>query len=267
MRRLVTLLALALAWITSPGALAQSVTKVADTACSTSTTTCTASITASVPAGSFLIVVISTQTNPSSKPVLADNATTTNCSGAYPTNAFPYVYAYTAVAVCASTSGAMTSGTTCGSGGTTQCAITLTDTGSYYWTMQAYVVSGVTGYDKAGVQVTGTTFTNGSPTSFATSPTLGYTSEWALGIIALGTGATSDSMASYTGGYASIGSRVGATNRPEFFLAAQTLTSGTATLGATPTITTKNFNSVVLLFPTTGASRLGCVGLLLGAGC
>jgi len=269
MRQVFALLALAIAWMSAPDASAQTVTKVADVTCTTSATTCTAPITAAVPAGSFLVVVVVDQTTPSSKPAIADNAATTNCSGAYPTNAFPNVYSYIAVAVCASTSGAMTSGTTCGSGGTTQCAITITDTGSYYWAIQAYIVSGLVGYDKAGAQVTGTTLTNGLPTTFAASPGLGYSSEWALGIIALGTGATSDSMASYTGGFSSIGARVaGATNRPEFVLSARTLTNGTATLGATPTAnSTHNYNSVVLLFQTAATFRLGCFGLLLGAGC
>jgi|GEM_PF-5406204 len=256
MRRAITLLALALGCLSAP-AHAVTATQVAGSPCGTSATTCTATATANVPAGSYVLVVGAFGTGNNGTITVTDNGG--NCT-AYTTvakassnNATPFV------AVCPSTTAALASGT--GSFTATSSST------SNVWVLTAWVLSGVSGVDKAGTAVAGT-MTSGTATSFATTPALSYSSEWALGLVAVGNGGAADSLGAYTGGFAAFGSINGGNSRPELFLSAQTLTSGTATLGATPTVAaSRNDNAITVLFIPTGAARKGCFGLLLGAGC
>jgi len=266
--RILAGLVLALAWLSAP-AHAVTATLVASGSCTAVATSCTVNVTADVPTGSFLVAIATVQSSLAIAVTFSDNAATPNCGGAYVLAAKPSLNNGTpAVFYCAATTTAMSSGTTCGSG-STQCAFTATTSGSVDWAIQVYAISGIAGFDKAGFPMTGT-WTSGAATTFATTPTLGHSSEWALSIVAVGAGAAADTMTSFTGAFSPIGwLAAGATNKPEFFLSAQTLTSGLATSGATPTSSAgRAYNSIVLLFLTTGSSQCGNSGgiLLLGLG-
>ena len=247
---------IALLWCAAP-AHAVTPTLVASGSCSTSTASCTITATANVATGSFVVVVGTYATSNNGTISVTDSAA--NCTTyvtvakASSTNGTPFA------AVCAFAGTALTSGT-----GTFTAT---TSAGSSYWAMQAYTVTGLASFDKSGTAVSGT-WTTATATSFAATLPLGYTSEWALGIVSVGNGAVTDSLGSYSGGFASIGSLTAAA-RPELFLSSQTLTSGTTTIGATPTsAASRAFNSVTLLFATNGSTQCGNAGamLLLGIG-
>lgn len=240
MRSFRALLALPLALWGLP-AHAATVTQVATAACTTAVSSCTATLSSNVSAGSVLLVVGTFGTSTGTY-TFADSASDTfaSCGKASSNNGTPFA------AIVASSAG-MASGT-----GT----VTVTNgSASNKWAIQVFTVTGITGVcDAIGTAVTGT-WTSGSATTFATSPALHYSSEWVLSVVSVQAGAAADIMASYTGGYTATSSYTTGTNDPEQFLSSQTLTSGTATAGGTPTSSAgRNYNAVVFTFPNSGST-------------
>ena len=273
--KLLTLLFAALMLWTAAPAQAMTLTPIAAVGCNTASSSCTVNVSASVPAGSNIVLVaVTTAYDANTDFTAADNAATPNCGGAYATK-----IAYNAatgndfvVATCMNTVGALTSGATCGASGTTQCGFTMTHaTGSSNrWVLFAYAATGInTTTPFAGFgTVVSATWTSGAPLpTVPTSAPLAWSSEDAVGMIGNVTAASTDTMTGYTGGYVSLTSSVQGT--VEMFLARQTLTTGTATLGATPTSSAaRNYAAVVAMFVNSGATPLssGQWRSLLGVG-
>ena len=274
MRRFAILLAGLLLWW-GPAAAAMTLTPIGAVGCNTASSSCTVNVSASVAAGSNIVLIaVTTAYDANTDFTAADNAATPNCGGAYATK-----IAYNAatgndfvVATCMNTVGALTSGATCGAGGTTQCGFTMTHaTGSSNrWVLFAYAATGInTTTPFAGFgTVVSATWTSGAPLpTVPTSAPLAWSSEDAVGMIGNITTASTDTMTGYTGGYTALTSSVQGTI--EMFLARQTLTAGTATLGATPTSSAaRNYAAVVAMFVNSGTASLsgGTSRALIGVG-
>ncbi len=248
-----------LPWFAAPAQAAVTYASAGSTTCAAASS-CTVTLSQSIAAGSYVLVLSNTGSNINGFTITAaDNAS--NCGSAYMAL---YTNSNTNSSIiaraCFSTTNAMTTGNT----------ITVTSSaGTPQFTVTVLVVSGSNAtFDKAGTNVTGT-YTNGAVTTFATSPTPGYTSESALAIVAANVTATSDSMGTITGGYSSVVS-LPENSKAGMFVYSQTLTAGTATLGGTISTTTSGrlFNSVVLLIPTSGVTTTcSHARTLTGVGC
>ena len=216
--------------------------------CNSAANSCALTVTSTVATGSATLLVATLSSNSiSSAPTVSDSAG--NCSGytvQYVSNAKGTVV----VAWCAAT-------TTSLSGGSS--TITVTYSGATQkFSMAAFTVSGfntATPFHTQGTDVAAT-WTSGTPISASASPALLYTPEYALVVVGVSSApGTTDSLGSVTGGYASVGtSGGGAQFSPEQFIFGQTISTGTATFGATPTASAAgSYNAQVFMFPSAGA--------------
>jgi len=257
MRRAPALLAPCLAWLCAPASATAAVTKtlVGNAICATSAVSCTGTFSTAVAAGSLVEVEVTVdglaQSYVFSITDSAGNSYTGAGSGGKTTlvssNNGSIIVGY-----AASTTTALTTSST----------FTVSNpSNSFPYIMQAYVIAGVSGLGGIGTATTGT-WTSGTSTTFATTPMLNHSTEYADAVVAVAVGGISDSMGGYSGGFSPVGAIVSANvNRPEMFIAGQTVTSGTATLVATPTSSaSRNYSSIILYWLPTGAAKVGCGG-------
>jgi len=214
--------------------------------CTTAVNSCATTVTSTVSTGSGVLLVSTLSSiSITSAPTVTDSAGN-SYTVQYVTNSKGTLV----VAWCASTTAALT-------GGTSTITVTSSSTTQYFATA-AFTVSGFNTsipFDKQGTDVAAN-MSNGTAISGPTSPALLYTSEYALVVVGVGAPpSTGTALSSVTGGYSLVANTGGPTAyRPEQWIYGQTLTTGTATFGATPTISaTAGYNAQVFMFPTAGA--------------
>ena len=250
-------------WCVSP-AHAMTLTAIGETACNTSANTCSTTATGSVASGGTTLVVATVNYSAPTAIVVSDSAG--NCSSAYTTqtaNMTSGGFSTTVVAWCTVTSAAITSGTT---------TFTMSYTGTAEpLLVAAYSVTGnaqTTFFDQQATKVTGQ-WTSGTAVTGSTSPALAWSSEDAIVVTTFSAGATTDSIGTYTGGYASANAfPATASNRPEMWVAKRTVTSGTAQVGFTPTLSASKYGlTQIFMFVNSGALSLGGrTRMLMGVG-
>jgi hypothetical protein len=255
MRRALALLA-ALA-LSLPGAAQATVTKtpVGTANCATAATSCTGTFTTSIAAGSIVEIEVMVDGLAQSYVFsITDNAgnTYTGPASGGKTTLANYNNASLVMGYTLSTIYALTSSST----------FTVTTSGSTFpFAVSAYVLTGVSGIDSVSTAVNGT-WTSGSANTFATTPTMRYSSDYADAIIGAVTYPT-DTLGSYSGGFSSVNANISAgANRPSLFISGQTMTSGTATLVATPSSggSARTYTSVIIMWRVAGSVRVGCGG-------
>jgi hypothetical protein len=256
MRRLAAFAALCLASAALPAHATVTKTLVGSGTCVTAAASCTGNFTTTVAAGSIVEIEITVGGLAQSYVFSitdsggnayggagsgASNKTTLNSA-----NNASLVMGYTL-----STTAGLTSAST---------FTVTTSVSTFTYVMQAFVLTGVSRIGSVGASVNGT-WTSGSPNTFATTPTLGYSSEYADAIIG-GLGNTADTMGTYANGFAAVSSiTTSSSNRGVMFISGQTVTSGTATLVATPTSSAgRVYSSIIIYWVVTGAVKIGCGG-------
>ena len=253
---------IALLWCASP-AHGLTLTAIGETACNTSANTCSTTATGSVASGGTTLVVATVNYSAPTAIVVSDSAG--NCSSAYTTqtaNMTSGGFSTTVVAWCTVTSAAITSGTT---------TFTMSYTGTAEpLLVAAYSVTGnaqTTFFDQQATKVTGQ-WTSGTAVTGSTSPTLAWSSEDAIVVTTIYNSATTNTIGTYTGGYASVSAFPNTSVRPGLSVARQTVTSGTAQVGFTPTLSASEYGlTQIFMFVNSGALSLGGRSrMLMGVG-
>ena len=253
MKRIASLFALAFLALAGPVSASVSMSSIggwADiTAVNTYTTT---AVTGSVSVGGS-VVVAAYIPNPTGVGGFVIQDSSGNCSNDYSiqNTANTTAAGQSVIGYCANIGTALTSGTS---------TITITWTGSTAKVaIAAFSATGLNTTTPFNVKGSAAqaTWTSGSPlTTVPTTPTLTCNNEYAFVVTGVSIGAAADTLGTYTGGFAALLSvPAGGTNNPEEFIAYQTVTSGTATLGATPTSAAgRNYLSNAYMFNSSGAT-------------
>jgi hypothetical protein len=257
MRRVLALLAFGPGWLCATATAAATVIKtlVGSAICATAATSCSGTFSTAVAAGSFVEIEVTVDGQAQSFVFSITDSAGNSYAGPGSGGKTTLISSNNGsiiVGYAAATTTALTTSST----------FTVSNpSNSFPYVMQAYVIAGVSGLGGVGAAVTGT-WTSGTPITFATTPTLNHSSEYADAVVALAVGGVTDSMGSYSGGFSAVGSVVSANvNRPEMFISGQTVTSGTATLVATPmSSASRNYSSIILYWLPTGAAKVGCGG-------
>ena len=244
-----------------PCATAMTLTPIGKASCDTAANTCSTTASGSVAVGGTVMVIAVIGQSAPTAIIVSDNAKTANCGGAYTVqtdNITSGATATTVIAFCTVTAGTITSGATCGAGGTSQCAFAITYAGTAAPTMlAAYAVTGnaqATFFDKQGSKATGQ-WTSGSAVAGANSGAVAWSSEDIISVLNVPLSSSADTVGSYTGGYTAVSAFPGSSNRPGLWIAKQTIATGTAQVGFTPTsAATRAFLSQTFSFVNAGAT-------------
>jgi hypothetical protein len=226
--KMLALALLALLW--AAPAHAMTMTSLGKAACDTAANSCSVAASGTVAAGGTTMIIAAFNQYAPTSITASDSAG--NCSSAYTYQSAVIAsggYGMLVVAYCPTTTAAITSGTT-------------TFTIAFAGTVQPLIVTAwsITGnrqsvfFDKKGTLVTGQ-WTSGTAVAGSTSGTLGWSSEDVISVVYGMTTSSADTVGSYTGGYSSVAAYPGSNNRPGLWISKQTLTTGAATVGFTPT--------------------------------